>query len=454
MLNDWNLPRTGFETLNGVLSEDELNRVIEGKVDFEEFLGRYLRWCRESRKPVVTTIVCIPRTLNANPWRWAKMPREQVKAEREKARIEDEQTMRFGLATTLMGDGYFAYDGSRGDWWWYKEYDAPLGYPKGPSRLNPDGTWQRDYDGGTVVVNGTIYDAIIQLPRKCRDLSTGRVGTRFTLPMHDGRIFLPTDEPATAGEDMAPRLTAAPPSKLRLARLDAGTTVVQTPGGLDLRFEPKGALQQILWRGRTLMNGGFPLVASPPWTNFHPENVTSEQTATDAEARLTFRGALVVGSKPRSDSEVASPHGTSLRSVPDYQQADFVETVTVRPDNRFTLHFDFTAATDLNLRIWRHYFVFPVGQYAGATVRADGQPLTLPAALGEERLVSSAKQLLVEAKHATVSIESSLPLSLVDHRKWGSEDYLLAGYPVSGAVKQGTKWSVETAVTVSAGSAQ
>ena len=30
------------------------------------------------------------------------------------------------------------YDGgnglSRGNWWWYPEYDAPLGYPKGPAQ--------------------------------------------------------------------------------------------------------------------------------------------------------------------------------------------------------------------------------------------------------------------------------------------------------------------------------
>lgn len=76
MVNAWNLPSKGIETLNGALAEDEINRVIEGKVEFEDFLGRYLRWCRDSRKPAVTTIVCHPRGIDDDPWRWSRMTHE------------------------------------------------------------------------------------------------------------------------------------------------------------------------------------------------------------------------------------------------------------------------------------------------------------------------------------------------------------------------------------------
>ncbi|MEI6501518.1 MAG: hypothetical protein WCP21_10910, partial [Armatimonadota bacterium] len=110
MTNSGSFPTKGFADLNGVLSEDELNRVIEGKVDFEDFLGRYLKWCKLCRKPVTTMIVCRPQSLNDDPWRWSKMTREERAAEMEKGRVADEQTMRFGLAATLMGDGYFGYD--------------------------------------------------------------------------------------------------------------------------------------------------------------------------------------------------------------------------------------------------------------------------------------------------------------------------------------------------------
>ena len=65
--------------------------------------------------------------------------------------------------------------------WWYPEFDAPLGRPKGPAEHRPDGLWQRQFDGGLVVVNGTLYDAELTLAANSEDISTHRLGTRFTL---------------------------------------------------------------------------------------------------------------------------------------------------------------------------------------------------------------------------------------------------------------------------------
>ena len=431
MLNQWNLPTTGFEHLNGCLAEDELNRVVEGRVDFEDFLARYLRWSTQSRKPVVTMIVCHPREMDMDAWRWHEVPREERRKIQESLEKADPQMVRFGLTTTLLGDGYFGYDCAnlgRGNWWWYPEYDAPLGHPKGPAQRAEDGTWRRDFDGGTVVVNGSEYDAVVDLGGNYRDFSTGRVGRRFTLPVFDGRIFVSTDEPETPGEDVAPRLTQGPPSALKTTALD-DLTVVQTPGGLELRFEPTGELRRILWHGRQAMTGGWPVVASPPMTYFQvQDSAAPEQQTTPEEAGLTFAGTL----------------------VDKAQRVAFTETCTVRADDRFTLRFDCEAKTDLNLRMWRHYFFFPVSQYAGATARAGDQSLVLPDTFGEERLLPSAGKVEVQTRDLVIAVESSLPLGLVDHRKWGSEDYLLAGYPVGGEVKQGTKWSVEITVSLRA----
>lgn len=431
MLNAWNLPIKGFADLNGVLSEDELNRVISGVVDFDDFLQRYLEWCRESRKPVVTTLVCHPEGIDDDPWRWAKLPWEERQKIGEKMRA-DEQTMRFGLTTALMGDGYFGYDMGtmgRGNWWWYKEYDAPLGYPQGDCRRNSDGTYQREFDGGTVVVNGSAYDVVVRLPEKRRDMSTGRVGTQFTIPMYDGRIFLPTQELESATPDVAPRLTATPPAQVRLARLPNDVTAIQTPQGLELRFDRQGALRKIMWRGRAVMTGGFPIVATPPFQLFGVQQVASEapEPTPGQQVRLAYRGSF----------------------VKDEQRAHFVETVTVQPDGRFTLRFDCTAVTDLNLRMWRHYFTFPVRLFAGATARAEGKTVMLPATLGEADLLPATKQFTLAGKDLTVTIDTTQPLALVDHRKYGSDEYLLAGYPVAGAVKQGAQWSVEMTVTIS-----
>lgn len=430
MVNDWNLPRQGFSKLNGVLSEDEINRVIEGKVDFEEFLARYLRWTTESRKPAVTMLVCHPETIPDDPWRWSKLSRKEKEDIAEKGRTEDMKTMRFGLATTLMGDGYFGYDTGtmgRGNWWWYPEYDAPLGQPRGPAHRNADGTWQREFTGGTVVVNGTLYDAVATLPAKHRDLSTTRVATRFTIPSYDGRIFLPSTEPLTATPDIEPRLTAAPPKKMNIAKLDRGLIAAQTPGGLDLRFESTGALQQVLWHGQTLLTGGWPSVTGLPANRYNAEKVTEEHSApTLNEGRLTFRGQLVEGT----------------------HQVDFIETCTINTSNRVTLRFDFTATSDLNLRLWRHYFAFPVGRYINAVARTDAKTITLPATLGTAELLPGAKRVKVESGKTIITIESSLSMALVDHRKYGVQEYLLAGYPVQGEVKQGRQWSVEMSVEV------
>jgi hypothetical protein len=368
----------------------------------------------------------------------------------EQARKEDEQTMRFGLATALMGDGYFGYDAgtmARGNWWWYSEYDAPLGYPKGEAQRNADGVWQREFDGGTAVVNGTLYDAVAELPRRVRDVSTGRVGARFVIPMFDGRIFVPTDAeptPEAGGGGVPPlqppRLTRTPPSELRLVALDEGGRAVQTPGGLELRFDTQGAIRHLLWRGERFLSGGFPAVFSPPWTAFHPQEVKAEEQAILTSVTLTFRGTL----------------------VERQQRVDFVETVTVQPEEEgpplrrggaggsFTLRFDLTAQTDLNLRMWRHYFFFPVSRYAGAKATAGGQTLTLPSELAEGSLLPAARRFELETSDLRVTVDGSQEMSLVDHRRYGTPDYLLAAYPVSGPVAQGTRWSVEVRVKVEA----
>jgi len=432
-LNDWNLPATGFAHLNGCLAEDEINRVVDGKVDFEGFLERYLRWSRESRRPGVTMLVCHPRTTREDPWTNAKRSREERRVLIEKARTADPQMLRFGLATTLMGDGYFGYDGgnglSRGNWWWYPEYDAPLGYPKGPAQRREDGLWQREFDGGLVMVNGSGYDASVEVSARSRDVSTGRIGVRFTIPMYDGRILLPTDAPPTPGDDMAPRLTRESPEALEAVRLGDDLLVARTREGLELRFRGTGEPTHILLHGRTVMTGGWPTVCNHPMRRYQPENVVEPEMTLSAEAAvLVFRGRLREGDKHIS----------------------YTETVTVKPGNRFSLQYAFTARDDLDLRMWRHYVAFPVRLYAGGEAEADGRRIVLPDTLGEAQLLPAAEQVTVGGPGAEIALTSSVPLGLIDHRKWKSPEYLLAGYPLRGKVPAGTQLTVGITVQVTA----
>jgi hypothetical protein len=74
--------------------------------------------------------------------------------------------MRFGLAFTLMQDGYFAHelgDSYHGSDWWYDELDFDLGYPIGPAE--PVGSvwafwrepevFRREFTNGLVFLNGS-----------------------------------------------------------------------------------------------------------------------------------------------------------------------------------------------------------------------------------------------------------------------------------------------------------
>jgi hypothetical protein len=431
-LNEWNLPKSGFADLNGCLAEDEINRVVDGKVAFEDFLERYLRWSRKSRRPGVTMLVCHPRmNRDEDPWVNAKRTREERNALIEKARTDDPQMLRFGLATTLMGDGYFGYDGgnglSRGNWWWYPEFDAPLGYPRGPAQRRKDGLWQRAFDGGLVVVNGTSYDASVETPIRSRDVSTERIGTRFTIPMYDGRIFLPTDAPPTPGDDVAPRFPRESAKALEAVRLGDDLFVARAREGLELRFRRTGELTHILLHGETILTGGWPSINNQPMRRYQPKNSAEpEVTLSREEASLIFQGQLAEGGK----------------------HIAYTQTAVLKAGNQLLLRYTFTVKDDIDVRLWRHYFVFPVRLYADGKATANGKRIVLPKTLGETALLSAAKQLTITNSRAEIAITSSVPLGLVDHRKWGTPEYLLAGYPLGGKVSAGTTLTVEMALQV------
>jgi len=193
MVNSWYLADGPYEYLNGCLGEGVIDRIYWGKssVTWEENLQLYFRWMKLGRKPCLVSLVNGSGKIH-DPWQRKRMSREALEADMEEAR-RDEKRMRFGLTTTLMGDGYFAYNAytSRGDWW-YKEYDAPLGYPRGDARRFPDGTWRREYDGGLVIVNPTKSAVEVSLDGNYRDASSDAVVRSITVPAMDGRILIRT----------------------------------------------------------------------------------------------------------------------------------------------------------------------------------------------------------------------------------------------------------------------
>ena len=126
----------------------------------------------------------------------------------------DYQAMRFGLTTTLLGDGYFSYDAGSTNHaviWEYDEYQAFLGAPKSPpiNTFNPQqttldsGVWQRDFANGKILVNATSKPQTITLQGDFEKIhgtqdpktNNGAIVSQVTLPSQDGIVLLrPIDQ--------------------------------------------------------------------------------------------------------------------------------------------------------------------------------------------------------------------------------------------------------------------
>ncbi len=78
----------------------------------------------------------------------------------------DYRLFRFGLSSTLLGDGYYSFDydiTNHAQLWWYDEYDVNLGLAQskpynilknGSTKIEP-GLWRRDFENGLVILNST-----------------------------------------------------------------------------------------------------------------------------------------------------------------------------------------------------------------------------------------------------------------------------------------------------------
>jgi len=121
----------------------------------------------------------------------------------------DYQSLRYGLASSLMFDGYYAFGygtNLREQLWWYDEYDAQIGQPVSEpynlsdknSRVWKAGVWQRDFEFGTVVVNSTdkpqtiSFDGEYEKLRGTQDktVNDGAIINRLTLAAGDGIIMM------------------------------------------------------------------------------------------------------------------------------------------------------------------------------------------------------------------------------------------------------------------------
>ena len=140
---------------NGISIGFQTANVLEGEQSFADVQNNYNEWCSQVRAPHFTMVESSPVDDFAYGYDYSplsKAPSNTV------AFVRDYYPwMRFGLAFTLLNDGYFAHewgDTEHGQDWWYDELNFNLGYPLGPAgRLGqPAAT--------NYIVNGSLESAI------------------------------------------------------------------------------------------------------------------------------------------------------------------------------------------------------------------------------------------------------------------------------------------------------
>lgn len=120
----------------------------------------------------------------------------------------DYQTMRYGLTSTLLLDGYFSFDHGtelREQFWWYDEYETFLGQAKNQAFNLLDknntikkGVWQRDFENGVAIVNSTDQKQSINFDSEYEKIhgqqdptvNDGSIINRLDIKANDGIILL------------------------------------------------------------------------------------------------------------------------------------------------------------------------------------------------------------------------------------------------------------------------
>lgn len=123
--------------------------------------------------------------------------------------------MRYGLATTLLFNGYYSFDWGSEDrdrLYWYDEYDVSLGKPSSFAARNlingtlpyvANGLWRRDFQYGVVLVNSTNTEQTVRLDEEFEHIhgkqdpltNDGSITRHVTLAPESGVLLMrPIDE--------------------------------------------------------------------------------------------------------------------------------------------------------------------------------------------------------------------------------------------------------------------
>lgn len=116
----------------------------------------------------------------------------------------DYQSFRYGLATCLMNDGYYAFTNTSAGYSgvvWFDEYNANLGQPTSspPTKAWQNGVWRRDFTNGIALVNPKgngpqtvqLGGTFVKIKgSQASSVNNGQTVTSVTLQDRDGIILL------------------------------------------------------------------------------------------------------------------------------------------------------------------------------------------------------------------------------------------------------------------------
>ncbi len=414
---DW-----GLSSMNGILLEDYLDYVLTGGLAWDRVLADYIRWSTRSAKPTLTTIVSssgIEPPFDA----WTSLPEPDRTALLEKGRSLTGR-MRFGLASTLMGDGYYAYDLHtrwRGQRWWYPEYDTKLGYPKGAAARRKDGTWQRTFDGGVVVVNPTELDAVVCFAGPMREAGSGKCAKKHVVPGMNGGIFVPAtaeDTPSVSPSEPPFTLAGQEPIVLRPSK-----ALVRLPGAAAI-VDEHGRVTQIMGASRALASGIAAFVVSSPWKDYA---YTGSSRALEPDGALRF-----VCERTESDRRIRQEQ-------------------TIRVDGEaLAIEYRWTALTDARFVMFRHQLDLPAGVYGGGKARSGGRQAALPAAKAADPTLLDSGDTVHAAPRSGSGLfvtYSSRP-QVIDERHYGVDAFRVGVHPAPTVVRAGDTWSLTVRIAV------
>ena len=186
-------------SFNGISIGFDTSDVLEGRMAFSTLYTTYNDWIGLALQPPITMIESSPMAQISYGYGYSPLTAIPPST------LAFAQTyypyVRFGLALTLMNDGFFAHefgDTYHGNDWWYDELNFNLGYPLGPARLvslgGPDvtnltvngsfeqplsGTWGSWADANCAVVisqqtsNAVVGAACARIDVRKRTVPTG-----------------------------------------------------------------------------------------------------------------------------------------------------------------------------------------------------------------------------------------------------------------------------------------